>query len=522
MSYAVMPLIDYKAACDKVREKVDLTTVKFEETDFGYLRSEIFTVPKDGIYIFSCEFSSPINLAYLCYANPQWQGDSSPGIFEPIDSNSAKTTGNLYTTRQYRLFIDGSTGLTPKDILKASLSIDGETVVDFITPPTIKSGELAEKVDEVYWTAANSFGLKGKGQGEFVTLKNVHPIEHKVEVGLSSKNLFNDTVADITKTEDYFKSNVGYSTDAFYSLAVEPNETYIATFMIRSEVEHVWGAELGVGIGSLPTYGQGRIALSLIPKESYQNFATRTIRFTVPADVHIVYFQTYTEYKFKNFQIEKGNSATAYAPYVADFSDCKVKAIGKNLFNEDTADITKTEDYFSSNVAYWQRPCLTIPVESGATYTCSCEYYTPNVTTFNTFLAYSISTEKTYTSAAKALAMHLKTQSSAEGYSKVKDTFTVPDGIEEVYFIADNEGVGTFFKKFQIEKGTTATDYEPYIGAEYTANADGTVEGVKSISPAMNLTTNKAGAVIDAKCFLDPQAVITDLTNTLITLGGEI
>ena len=78
------------------------------------------------------------------------------------------------------------------------------------------------------------------------------------------------------------------------------------------------------------------------------------------------------------------------------------------------------------------------------------------------------------------------------------------------------------FKNFQIEKSTTATEYEPYIGAEYTTNADGTVENVKSISPAMNLTTNKAGAVIDAKCFLDPQAVITDLTNTLITLGGEI
>ena len=48
------------------------------------------------------------------------------------------------------------------------------------------------------------------------------------------------------------------------------------------------------------------------------------------------------------------------------------------------------------------------------------------------------------------------------------------------------------------------------------------VEGVKSISPVMNLATNKAGAVINAECFLDPQAVITDLTNTVITLGGEI
>lgn len=395
-----------------------------------------------------------------------------------------------------------------------------------LTTPTIKSGELAEKVDEVYMAGASDFGLKGKGQGELVTLNNVHPIEHKVEVGLRSKNLFNEAEANITKTEDYFKSNV----------------------------------------------------------------------------------------------------------------------------------------------SYWQSPCLTIPVESGATYTCSCEYYTPNVTTFNTYLAYSINTEKTYTSAAKALAMRLKTQSSTEGYSKVSNTFTVPDGIEEVYFLADNEGKGTYFKNFQIEKGTTptayapfvadfsdckvkvsgknlvditnpyskgdtskweivngdtlrnyvksgfggapsyrielppntkcmltfdyelggdaadggtwntasgtsypasivikspqilttgaggwvtfsflrsggsgnnklgwidvknlqveigeiATDYEPYTETEYTAAADGTVEGVKSISPTMNLSTDKAGAVIDAECFLDPQAVITDLTNTVITLGGEV
>lgn len=150
MSYAVMPLIDYKAACDKVREKVDLTTVKFEETDFGYLRSEIFTVPKDGKYIFSYEFSDSSKFSELYYNFPEWQGETAPGYFETIDNNSAKTTGNLYAGEQYRLFIDGSTGLTPKDILKASLSIDGETVVDFVPPPTIKSGELADKVDKVY------------------------------------------------------------------------------------------------------------------------------------------------------------------------------------------------------------------------------------------------------------------------------------------------------------------------------------------------------------------------------------
>ena len=518
MSYAVMPLIDYKAACDKVREKVDLTTVKFEETNFGYLRSEIFSVPKDGKYIFSCEFSNPIDLANLFYGSPDWKGETAPGYFESIDSNNAKTMGNLYAGEQYRLFIADSTGLTTKDILKASLSIDGETVVDFVPPPTIKSGELADKVDEVYWTAASDFGLKGKGQGELVTLENVHPIEHKVEVGLSSKNLFNDAEANITKTEDYFKSNVGYSTDAFYSLAVEPNETYIATFMIRTEVEHVWGSELGVGIGSLPTYGQGRIALSLIQNESYQNFATHTITFTVPADVHIVYFQTDTEYKFKNFQIEKGNSATAYAPYVADFSDCKVTACGKNLFNEDKANITKTDDYFTSAIHYTQGAFYELSVEPNEKYTISYLCSTPDVCAWGTQLLLGVCTTPAY-SGGTAFARTLIQERHYNNFSADTLTFKVPADVYKIYIQCN---LVFQFKNFQIEKSTTATEYEPYIGAEYTAAADGTVENVKSISPTMNLSTNKAGAVINAECFLDPQAVITDLTNTVITLGGEI
>ena len=382
---------------------------------------------------------------------------------------------------------------------------------------------LKQDFDEVYKAGASDFGLKGKGQGELVTLNNVHPIEHKVEVGLSSKNLFNEDTANITKTEDYFSSNIHYSQGSFFELAVQPNEAYTVSYSCLTPNEGVWGAQVLLGVCKTPTWvGASVIARTLLHERHYLNFSADTLTFKVPADVYTIYIQATTALQFKSFMIEKGTTATAYAPYVADFSDCKVTASGKNLFNEDKANITKTEDYFKSNVSYWQSPCSTIPVESGATYTCSCEYYTPNVTTFNTYLAYSISTEKTYTSASKALAVQLKTQSSTEGYSKVSNTFTVPDGIEEVYFLADSEGVGTFFKKFQIEKGTTATEYEPYTGAEYTAAADGTVEGVKSISPVMNILADKAGAVIDAECFLDPQAVITDLTNTVITLGGEI
>ena len=329
---------------------------------------------------------------------------------------------------------------------------------------------------------------------ELLVIDNIKEEKHKVAVKLSSKNLFNDGAANITKTEDYFKSNVGYWEDAFYSLAVEPNETYIATFMIRTEIEHVWGAELGVGIGSLPTYGQGRIAMSLIQNESYQNFATHTIGFTVPADVHIVYFQTDTEYKFKNFQIEKGNSATAYAPYVADFSDCKVKVRGKNLVDMKNPDVFPTGGRFEI-----------IDDNTVRSYGCSgygnatlgYRIYAPKGTNLTVTFDYELGGEATGT-------WNIWHKGSGSG-SVFNSGNTISVGEEGYIYItfARSGGSGNNLlgwidvKNLQVEIGTTATDYEPYIGAEYTAAADGTVAGVMSIYP--NMYIQAANAYITAE-----------------------
>ena len=50
----------------------------------------------------------------------------------------------------------------------------------------------------------------------------------------------------------------------------------------------------------------------------------------------------------------------------------------------------------------------------------------------------------------------------------------------------------------QLEVGSTATDYEPYIEPQtVTANADGTVDGLTSISPNMTIMSDTEGVVID-------------------------
>lgn len=54
------------------------------------------------------------------------------------------------------------------------------------------------------------------------------------------------------------------------------------------------------------------------------------------------------------------------------------------------------------------------------------------------------------------------------------------------------------FSNIQLVVGTTATDYEPYIEPQtVTANADGTVDGLTSLSPDMTIMTDTEGVVID-------------------------
>ena len=56
----------------------------------------------------------------------------------------------------------------------------------------------------------------------------------------------------------------------------------------------------------------------------------------------------------------------------------------------------------------------------------------------------------------------------------------------------------------QVELGATATAYELYKEPETaTANAEGVVEGLTSVSPSMTLIPNSNGVVIDCQYYRD-------------------
>lgn len=75
----------------------------------------------------------------------------------------------------------------------------------------------------------------------------------------------------------------------------------------------------------------------------------------------------------------------------------------------------------------------------------------------------------------------------------------------------------------QLELGGKATEYEPFNKiAEYTSNADGTVENVKSIYPTTTLLTNVQGISIDCEYNRDINKAFAELQNAIISLGGNI
>lgn len=62
---------------------------------------------------------------------------------------------------------------------------------------------------------------------------------------------------------------------------------------------------------------------------------------------------------------------------------------------------------------------------------------------------------------------------------------------------AEANGITPIIYDIQLELGDTTTEYEPYNGQTATANAEGIVDGLTSVSPNMTLISNNAGVVID-------------------------
>jgi hypothetical protein len=175
---------------------------------------------------------------------------------------------------------------------------------------------------------------------------------------------------------------------------------------------------------------------------------------------------------------------------ITDFSAVSVKRYGKNLFDKDNPNVKSWYIQGGKILQGTNGRLLYIPCRPNTTYTMSKTLGSAF------FLAYTTEEPKVNISCYGTV-------------TKAADNITITTGEDAFYLVSyfynavnDTITLDEMLSSIQIEVGTTATPYEQYKApTTYTANADGTVDGIRSLSPSMTLVSDNDGVVINARYF---------------------
>lgn len=175
---------------------------------------------------------------------------------------------------------------------------------------------------------------------------------------------------------------------------------------------------------------------------------------------------------------------------ITDFSAASVKRYGKNLFDKNNPNVKSWYIQGGKILQGTNGRLLYIPCKPNTTYTMSKTLGSVF------FLAYTTEEPK-----ANLTVYGMVT--------KITDNLTITTGADALYIVSyfynaanDTITLDEMLSSIQIEVGTTATPYEQYQApTTYTANADGTVDGIRSLSPSMTLVSDTDGVVINARYY---------------------
>lgn len=137
----------------------------------------------------------------------------------------------------------------------------------------------------------------------------------------------------------------------------------------------------------------------------------------------------------------------------------------KNLFDISKADVVIHNDMsFSSNVSY-NSHFYSIPVEAGQTYTVSYDTYA--VDGGGTQITLSCQTGDFYQDGV-LLFIQLTPDNSINNWKHITNTFTIPSGATKITFSSlKYPEYPKYFRNFQLELGSTATEYVPHELTSY-------------------------------------------------------
>ena len=383
---------------------------------------------------------------------------------------------------------------------------------------------LEQKLSTAVLTGAQQFcgALTGLSRGAVLCLNNISPVEHQIGLLAESKNLLDLTLA---KNAQFFT-------------VTEKTENKICATAPNAEnnqpVLNLFNAKLPAGTYTLSC----SISLENVP-DAVDNvsadrrneilvfkdgaFITKTgaitadgtyfkqLSFTLPAEatVRVGWYRNVYDIKpddslykvtLSNVQLEFGETATAYTPYLASLAGVRVTRYGKNLFNPATAELTDAQKTANG---------VTFTAASG-----SVDVKLPAGT-------YSISFKRN-----KNGVLYLRNGKTESGYfsqigaAETSATFNYTADADG-YLRISSFTTGLELANLQIERANAATAYEPFTEKVYTADQNGSFTGVTSLYPVTTLLPSSTGVSLTAKYNKDINKAFAALQQAIISLGGN-
>ena len=406
--------------------------------------------------------------------------------------------------------------------------------VDQAYNPESENAQSGKAVSEVVNNLASA--IKNTLKGEVLTTSDVSPVEHSLKVNVESKNLlaypYYHTSSEL--------NGITWTDNGDGTITVNGTATADAYFSLRNMAEGIT-LKGTYFLSGCPVGGSGtsyEIYLTnldyTIYKRDFGNGVTVNITEEEPFGIYIVVRKgtTVKNLVFKP-QLEKGTTATDWTPYV-DVSSVEVSRYGKNLL--------AYPYYYPDNYPYGNK------TPNG--YILNGVEWTDNGD--GTVTANGTATEQSYfTLRHKTLGNLRKGKYFLSGCPKggtnnnyviyiMGDTlpYAIDNGDGLLFEVTNEEPINIIISirqgatvdnivfKPQLEVGVVGTEREEYKPVQIvTANADGTVNGLTSVSPNMTLlasdgvvinleynkdTTKHIGNHVKA----DPQALTVDEQKT--------
>ena len=375
--------------------------------------------------------------------------------------------------------------------------------------------------------------LKGNVSGEIIRVDDVSPVVHDLKVKAHGKNLIAFPYADGEK--EVVRDGVTYTFDTDNGLIINgtptANTSYNLSMQHHKKVAVKKGKTYTLTCWSNLTAARGYVYLQVF--ENGENMQSKSVRnnesvsFTAIVDGYVsVGVVVLKDVVFANekvlVQLEEGATATEYEPYI-DPTTVTVKRCGKNLACASYSyEVTQNGLTFTAEKGLSEVK-INGTSEKAQSYALMKGIILPR----GTYTASLIGANVMDSASDRVYIYNPVTSVVIKNYIMAgkPQTFTIEENtsVNAEMVFAEGSTYSNKAVKLQIERGENATEYEAHKPATvHTPAADGTVNGITSVSPTMTLITDTDGVKIDCEYNVDINTAFVAINNILngILNGG--